>query len=102
MTAPSYLYSRTVRKPIRFEWWQAGETTPIDCTGLIPVVAETALPWTPAIVAINAALGQFEVAAPSAVQAALLVEGRRYGLRIELRSAGGAAIEEFSLILVAT
>lgn len=97
----SILLSRTVLQPLAFEWWQAGEIAPIDCTGFSCAVAETTLPWTPAVITVNAALGRFALAAPTGPQAASLPTGRRYSVHVVLFSGAGVALEEFKLTLVA-
>lgn len=94
-------YSRTVPRSIPFEWWQAGEIAPIDCTGFTCAVEESTLGWTPAVTVTNAALGQFAIGAPSPAQADGLTSGRRYAVRVVLRNAGGQALEDFRLTLVA-
>jgi hypothetical protein len=82
-----------VLKPIRFDWFQAGDVLPIDCTGFSCAVTETTLPWVPAVALLNAPLSQWQIAAPTAPQAALLVTGQRYGIKIVLFNALGEAIE---------
>lgn len=94
-------YSRTVPRPLPFEWWQAGEVAPIDCTGFACAVEESTLGWTPGVTVANAALGQFSINAPSPAQAAGLTPGRRYAIRVVLRNGAGDAIEDFRLTLVA-
>lgn len=97
----TYIISRTVLKPIQFEWFEQDSETRIDCTGLTCAVERTSLPWTPAITVIDAALGKFQIAPPTAPQAASLEAGRRYGVKVVMRDAGGNAVEEFDLVLVA-
>lgn len=98
--ADLFRWSKSVRKPIRFDWYQAGDVDPIDCTGFGVAVAETTLPWVPAVTLLNGPLGQWQLAAPSAPQAALLVNGQRYGIRISLLNGQGAAIEGADLTVV--
>ena len=94
-------YSRSVPKAIPFEWWQAGEVAPINCSTFTCAIATTTLPWTPAVQAINPALGKFQIAAASEAQLAQMTPGKRYGVHVVLRNAGGGAAEEFDLVLVA-
>ena len=94
-------YSRSVPKAIPFEWWQAGEVAPIDCSTFVCAIDRTTLPWMPTVQAINPALGKYQIGAPSEAQAAQMQLGKRYGVHVVLRSAGGVATEEFDLTLVA-
>lgn len=100
MAAP-FRWSRTVLKPIRFDWFQAGDIDPIDCSTFTAAVTETTLPWTPAVALLNGPLGQWQIAAPSVPQAAQLVEGRRYGIKVVLSNGAGQPIEEAEFTVVA-
>lgn len=93
--------SIAVRRPVRFQWWQAGKVAPIDCSTFTCVVAETTLPWIPAVAPVDLALGKFELAPPTAEQAGQLRPGRTYGLHVVLRNAIGDGVEEFRVTIEA-
>ncbi|MEQ1499423.1 MAG: hypothetical protein ABL914_12270 [Novosphingobium sp.] len=95
-----FTWSRTVLEPIAIELWQPGETAPINATGWTGAVEETTLPWQPAVIVISAVLGQVEIAAPTAPQAALLRAGQRYGVQVVFRDGSGAGVFEFDLTVV--
>lgn len=91
--------SRTVLRPVQFRWWQPGKTLPLDCTGLTCTVRQTTLPYVPAVEAVDAAAGQFRLAAPTPAQADKLRLGKTYGIHVVLQDAGGNAVEEFRATL---
>lgn len=101
MSAPTIHYSRSVPAPIPFQWTAEDEVTPINCSTFTCAVEQTTLPWSPAVPASNAAQGWFQIAAPSEAQAAGLALGKRYGLTVVMRNAGGAPVQTFALALVA-
>lgn len=94
------LISRTVPQPITLECLQPGELAPIDCSTFTAAIEQTTLPWTPLVIAIDAAQGRWQIAAPNSLQAASLAAGKRYGLHIVWRNAAGTGVLEADLTLV--
>ena len=87
--------SRIVPRAIPFRWWQAGRVAPVDCSTFTCEVAETTLPFIPAIAPVDPALGKFSWAPATLQQLAQLRPGKTYGMHVVLKNAAGDAIEEF-------
>ena len=93
--------SRTAPKAMQINWWQAGKLARLDCTSFTCAVAETSLPFAPAIAAVDLALGKFRMVAPAPIDAAKLKAGRTYGVHLVLRNALGEAIEDMRFTIEA-
>lgn len=100
---PVLRLSAVAPKPIRVVWSQPGEAgARIDCTGIDCAVAETELPFTPTITRVGAAdQGEFQIEPPTSQQIALCTRGERYQIRLVLRNALGAGVEDAAFWIVA-
>lgn len=85
--------NRMMPRSTRLRWWQAGKTARINCTSFTCEVAETDLPYTPVIAAVNLAQGEFDWMPPTLAQAALLDPKKTYRLALRLMNAGGQPVE---------
>jgi hypothetical protein len=91
--------SRAAPKGIGIVWWQPGKLARLDCRTFTCAVLETALPFVPAIVAVDLEQGAFRLQPPGPVQAAELIVGKTYTLHVVLRNALGEAIEDIRFTL---
>lgn len=93
--------SCTAPKALAINWWQAGKSARLNCTGFTCTVQETALPFTPIVDPVNLAQGQFNLLPPAPAEAALLRPGKTYGLHLVLRNALGTPIEDIRFTIEA-
>lgn len=91
--------SQASGRTVGIEWWQAGETAPIDCTGFTCTVADTSLPFTPTITPVNLAQGKFRMEPFTDSQRSQLKLGRQYGLVLVLRNSAEDAIQDLRIAI---
>lgn len=93
--------ARDAPKGVGIVCWQPGKVARLDCRTFACVALEHTLPWVPVFTAVDLEQGEFRMEPPSPAQAAELIVGKTYPLRVQLRNALGAGVEVFDLTVQA-
>lgn len=90
------VFSRLAPKPIAIEFWQNPETLGrLDCTGCVPVLHKTTLPFNPVLSTVDAAQGRFAINAPTDAELDLVPrDDQSRAFDIEFRVMEGATVIE--------
>lgn len=93
--------SKAAPRQLLINWWQAGKIARLDCTSFSCVVADTGLPFTPIIAAVDLATGRFRMLPPAPANAAKLKIGRSYGVHVVLRNALAEPVDDMRFTIEA-
>lgn len=91
-------FSRLAPRPVLMRFWQTrAKLARLDATGLTATVVATTLPFEPALSTVNAALGEFQIEAPTTAQLNTCAIERAYSIDISLVDGTDERVEGCSI-----